>query len=292
MRYIYTLVLSFYLAALSTSCGHIEENAKSESPTKATVFEKLKNFDSIPRTEVMILGTYHFAQEDTDEISEENQKQLEGIIAALNEYKPTKVVIEIEPEHSETYQKAYQDYLNGSFDISHKANEVFQLGFQLAKKAGHDSIYLFDNHPPFIGSLADFSFQGFEDYAKLNDSGFYDRHLQTILDTYAFNDSLIKTLPLYDRIAALNSPQMQRYNTQRMHMYEIRAGIGKNWIGADWLGRWYQRNIRMMGHLLKMTGPDERIICIVGDNHKWILDQLIQNTPDLELVPSYSFLEK
>ena len=291
MRYICAVLLSFYLAVLSTSCNHIEVSTKTESPNKATIFEKLKNFDSIPKTKVMVLGTYHFAQEDTDELSEENQKQLELVIKALNNFVPTKIVIEKEPEQAHTYQKAYEDFLNGAFEISDRPNEIFQLGFQLAKKAGHDSIYLFDNHPPFIGSLKDFSFQGFEAYAKSNDSGFYDRHLQTILDTYTYNDSLLKSLPIFERITTLNSPQIQAYNIQRMHMYEVRVGIGKTWIGADWVGRWYQRNIRMMGHLLKMAGPDERIICIVGDNHKWVLEQLIRNTPDLELVTTQTYLK-
>lgn len=277
---------------MALSCDRAETIPERQLEQNLSVIEKLKAFDSIAKTKVMIVGTYHFAQEDTDELSEENQKQLELVINALNNFGPTKIVIEKEPEQAHTYQKAYEDFINGAFEISDRPNEIFQLGFQLAKKAGHDSIYLFDNQPPFIGSLKDFSFQGFEEYAKANDSGFYDRHLQTILDTYQYNDSLLRTLPLFERIVALNSPQMQAYNIQRMHMYEVRVGIGKTWIGADWLGRWYQRNIRMMGHLLKMAGPDERIICIVGDNHKWVLEQLIRNTPDLEMVPSHSFLKK
>lgn len=55
-----------------------------------------------------------------------------------------------------------------------------------------------------------------------------------------------------------------------MHMYEIRVGI-QNWLGPDWLSRWYQRNIRMASNILKLAENKDRILIIVGDNHKWIL---------------------
>ena len=44
------------------------------------------------------------------------------------------------------------------------------------------------------------------------------------------------------------------------------------WVGPDWLGRWYRRNVRMLANLVKMNQPEERILILVGDNHKWTLD--------------------
>ena len=76
-----------------------------------------------------------------------------------------------------------------------------------------------------------------------------------------------------------------------MHMYEIRVGIQENWIGPDWLSRWYQRNIRMASNILKLSKSEDRILVIVGDNHKWTLDMLLENTPDFEVVSSWDYLK-
>jgi hypothetical protein len=75
-----------------------------------------------------------------------------------------------------------------------------------------------------------------------------------------------------------------------MHMYELRAGIGDNWMGPDWLARVYQRNLRMMAHLLKISEPGDRLLVVVGDNHKWTLEDLMSKTPDLEVVSSFNYL--
>lgn len=283
-------LFSFIVLVFTTSCQYSRTQSE-KIPKKEIIVDDLKGYDSIPKIKVMILGTYHFAQEKTDELSPNNKAEIDTILDRLAKFKPTKVLIEKETEQSKVFLKAYHDYLSEDFDISNRPNEIFQLGFRLAEKLKHDSIFLFDNQPPFIGSLKDFSFKNFDNYAKTNDKGFYDKHIKEIMRHWSYNDSLLKTLPLLKRITIINSPKMQTINANRMHMYEIRVGIGDSYIGADWLGRWYQRNIRMTANLLKMANSGDRLICIVGDNHKWILEQLIINTPDFSLISSYDYLK-
>ncbi|SHI42865.1 hypothetical protein SAMN04488508_101592 [Aquimarina spongiae] len=76
-----------------------------------------------------------------------------------------------------------------------------------------------------------------------------------------------------------------------MHAIEIRVGVDHNWIGADWLGRWYQRNIRMMMHVLRQSDPGDKVILFVGSNHKWVLEQLMKNTPELQIVDPLLFIK-
>ena len=70
-------------------------------------------------------------------------------------------------------------------------------------------------------------------------------------------------------------------------MFEIRVGIQNNWVGPDWLGRWYRRNIRMAGNVLKMTEAGDRILIIVGSNHKWVLDMLFNHIPEFQVSSSW-----
>jgi uncharacterized protein DUF5694 len=250
---------------------------------------KLKNYDGLAQTKVMVVATSHF---DKSILAEQNQDSIQDLLNKLIQFQPTKVVLEWEPSRTEKINKAYQAYLKSQFDIADKPNEVYQLGFKLAKQAGHQQLYLFDNQTEYIGSLKNFSFKTFTDYAKSHDAGFFDRFEKQLITNFEYNQQLISNLTVAEQISVMNSPQYQRINQQRMHMYELRVGIQKNWLGPDWLGRWYQRNIRMLGNLLKLAQPNERLLIFVGDNHKWVLDSLIDKTPDLELVSSWQQLKQ
>ncbi len=244
------------------------------------------------KAKVMVLGTYHFRQEDHyDELSPENQAHIQQILTALAEFGPTKIVVEWEPARSAKTNEVYQSFLQDEFRIDTLPNEVFQLGFRMAQKMGHDSIYLFDDKTPYIGSLDGFTFEKLSEYASQNDQGFYNRHESAIRDRYLHNEQLIKSQNLYDNLLLRNSPEAVEVDAERMHMYEMRVGIQKNWLGPDWLARYYQRNIRMMANVLKLTDMNkDRILIIVGANHKWVLDGLFTYTPDFELVSSYDCL--
>ena len=278
-----------YLATvllLLLACSPEEEIAEEELPSSS--IPNFKNYDDLQEAQVMILGTLHF---DETALEASAQAGIDSLLIKLARYAPTKIVLEWEPSRQAETNRQYQAFLRDSFDISQRYNEVYQLGFQLGKRLQHDSLFLFDDQTPFIGSLEDFSFDGFTTYADANDAGFYDKHLDSLIQFFTHNQEILRTKSLHEHICWLNAPEMQHINAQRMHMFEVRAGIQDSWIGPDWLGRWYQRNVRMMSNVLTFSAPGDRILIIVGDNHKWILDTLFGFTPDFEVVSSWEILQ-
>ncbi len=256
--------------------------------TKEPQADLLKNFDSLAHSTVMILGTFHF---DSTMLAQNHQSQLSRVVSALAAFHPTKVVLEWEPSRLTETNRQYRLFLRDSFDISDKPNEIYQIGFKVAKALEHDSVYLFDDQTEYIGSLDNFSFRSFNTYARQNDDGFYNKYENELIETWEHNQSLLDSHSLYDRLMLMNSPQAAKINAQRMHLYEVRVGIQKNWMGPDWLGRWYRRNVRMMSNVLKLAEEGDRILIIVGDNHKWTLDMLFEHTPDFELESSWHLLQ-
>lgn len=244
-------------------------------------------FDTINRSKVLVLGIHHFSK---DVLSPKNQPDLENLAVLLSKFAPTKIVLELEPSRMAKLNSEYQKYLLEPSFIEDRHNEVYQLGFRLARRMNHDSIYAFDDQTEFIGSLEGFTFDSFGTYAQENDTGFYDRYIPEITKKFQANQEIFKAQNLIDQILLRNSPKAQNFNAQRMHSLEIRVGIQKSWIGPDWLGRFYRRNVRMAANVLKFNVPKDRILIIVGDNHKWILDEIFKDTPDFELVPSWDFL--
>lgn len=292
-RYLHERILLMKILALAMSLllsfATSVSFAKTASSDLETSLAQLKNYDGLSHAKVMVVGTFHF---DKTMLSSENQAGITRLNKLLSQYKPTKIILEWEPSRQESMNSDYRKYLANQFDISQKPNEVYQLGFQLAKQLKHQQLYLFDNQTEYLGSLENFSFESFTDYAKSNDDGFYNQFEKQLIDNFEFNQKLIAKLPVEKRIAVLNAPQKQKINEQRMHMYEVRVGIQKNWIGPDWLARWYQRNIRMAGNVLKLAEDNDRLLIIVGDNHKWVLDSLFEKTPDLEMVSSWKYFNQ
>lgn len=274
----------FFLLFIGLSCQRPSEpDENRKSPLKSLEFDDVR--------EVVILGTYHFDQETHyDELDEGNQQQLERLSANLQAFGATKVFIEKDPVQDSLYNAWYRDYLDSEETIADHRNELFQLGFRMAKRMQHDSIYLFDNRPPFIGSLEGFTFEAFGNYVDSVDTAFTKKHYEQLGEVFPYNDSLRKTFDLYTNIQSLNGPEAADYDIKRMHAVEMRAGVNDSWIGADWLGRWYQRNIRMMMHVMKQSTSEDRILLIVGSNHKWVLEQLMQNTPEFRVVDVNEFL--
>ena len=276
-----------------TSC--ITKETKVSITQLEKIEKQLKSHDSLAQSSIMIVGTFHF---NKTVLEEKHQKEIPKLIEAISKYNPTKIVLEWEPSLALKANEKYHSYVSNTFDISNLENEVYQLGFPLGKTMKHERLYFFDDQTEFSGSLSEFysesegfSFQSFNAYALQNDDGFYNQFEQQLTVVYNENLDVLSNQTLYNNIALRNSPTAQKTNRQRMHMYEIKIGIQKNWIGPDWLGRWYRRNIRMASNILKINEKGDRILVIVGDNHKWTLDMLFENIPDFELVSSWDYLK-
>lgn len=280
-----TALLLVYLA-LSNGCTN-SSNQNIDNNASSFVTEQLKNYHHLQKIKVMVVASDHFGKEV---LKEQHQKDLDRLINDLAMFKPTKVVVEWVPESTQRANQNYSQFKLGNFDISQRPNEVYQIGFKLANLLNHDSIYLFDDQTEFIGSLENFSWDQFDSLATTHDQGFFDQHIEDMTLNYNFNDSLLKTLNVYDQFKLRNTVEWSELNANRMHAYEIRVGIQKSWIGPDWLGRWYRRNVRMTSNVLSFSHPNDRIIILVGDNHKWILDQLFEFTPDFQLINPIDYL--
>lgn len=255
---------------------------------------QLKSYDKLGKVDVCVLGTYHF---DDSVLSDDAQLGISRLLTKIAKYRPTKILLEWEPDRFSSTNDQYRQYFEGSLDISDRYNEVYQLGFRLAKTMEHDSVYLFDDRTEFIGSLEafstdsdPFSFDLFTKYGKEEDGEYFRAHEQMIIDNYEHNLKVISQLSLDKHITMLNSDKLQRINAQRMHIYEFRVGIQKNGAGPDWLGRWYRRNVRMMANALKLANEGDRLLIIVGDNHKWVLDMLFDFNPEFNLHSSWEYL--
>ena len=109
---------------------------------------------TLPAARVMLLGTFHFDNPGLDAVKytpiDVMQPEQQAYVVALSErlarFAPTKVLLEYTDDVDEKINQRYRDYLAGKFEL--RKNEVYQVGFRVAKIMGHKRVYGFDAAAP------------------------------------------------------------------------------------------------------------------------------------------------
>lgn len=250
---------------------------------KMTTFTKPEN-----APQVAILGVYHFANpgfdfaknEVADVLSEPKQKEILQIVELLSKFKPTKIAIELKAEESEKINKEYADYLAGKFKLTE--NEVYQLGFRLAKNHNHKQLYLID----YPGGM---NINSVIAYAQKNDSEYAKRFQADIGKFTNLMNQMQKTKSILEILRVMNKQDTLNI-AQSLYTDMATVGASDNYIGADVVSDWYKRNLKIYANLNKIAEPNDRILFIIGQGHKPILQQLVKESARMKLVEVLDFL--
>lgn len=243
-----------------------------------------------PNAEVLLLGTFHFKdagldgykpQHAIDVFAPECQREIESIVAALVAFKPTKVAVEAKPEREDDLQSNYTSFRKGEWTLP--ANEIYQLGFRVAKAAGHDRVYPVDAPGRWFDGQVDFN-----EFAKKNNQSELLRNPYS-LSNYRLSlrlDKLKVEQSLREHLLLLNDPQML---TNRHSIYFPRTlGLrdGEEYPAADgFVSQWYNRNLRIFGNMQRITESEqERILVIIGAGHVPLLRHFVSSAPNMTLI--------
>ncbi|WP_299114371.1 DUF5694 domain-containing protein [uncultured Winogradskyella sp.] len=253
---------------------------------------------------VYLLGTFHFAQTDStynvlDSIHQKSIEKLSNIIASG---KPNKVFLERQPEFEfqNKMNSLYSKYRQMDRPLKVK-NEIFQVGFRVARQLNHDSVYLCD-HPGRYGYLNNIAYE----YAENNNQkdiiegkriGTVERQ-EDIID----EDSLMQSVSLLDYIRWINSDKVKNAS---------HASYISNWplmgstdyynyeddntlLGAEVITDWYRRNILIYTKMINQVDyeNDDAIFLIMGADHIPIIENLFNANPYFEVVPTSEWLAK
>jgi hypothetical protein len=237
--------------------------------------------DESTRTPVLIVGAYHFVSkanlvnmEIDDPLSPARQAQIQQLVNRLRAFHPTKVVLE-QTSGTSNVEQHYEAYLHDHWTL--EASENYQIGFRLARQLGLPRIYL-------IQVDADLDFDSVVAYAKAHDQSYLldsSRDLNERLNREAMR--IQKHGTVLDVYRFYNSEAAIRLNDSS-YSYLCRIGDDADFIGADLVAEWHQRNLRMFAKLSRLTGPGERILVLYGQGHAYLLRDFVRQSPDLLLV--------
>lgn len=250
-----------------------------------------------PKPRVLLLGTFHFQDAGLDEyepqwevdvLSDERQAEIEELLGLLEAWRPTKVAVEVKPEGQVQIDSLYRAYRAGEFELP--ANEIFQLGFRLAARLGHERVHAVDargrSYSPEMTreeyQARAQSIMSRSDPAAVAAEQEWNERYERL---YRFNDSLKTTHSLREHLLYLNRPEhlLRRHGHYLIGSFKL--GHGDDYLGPDGQTSWYNRNLRIFHHVQRITeDEDERILVIIGAGHVPILRHAVRTSPQYELV--------
>ncbi|MBI1765159.1 MAG: hypothetical protein HYR56_27420 [Acidobacteria bacterium] len=242
------------------------------------------------KAQVMVLGTYHFANPNLDAVKanfpdhlgEKKQQEIAEVLEALARFKPTKILLETPPENTQ-FQAHYQAYLKDEFKLN--ANESQQLGFRLARRFGHKQVYLVDHQ---IGM----DFDALMKAAQETGNKAFLELFQKTLAQVQVKQKEWEQMTVRAALAEMNEPALQE-QTRDFYLQLARVRSKDQFVGADVLTAWYQRNFRIFTNISQtIDSPQDRVLVIFGQGHAYYLREAIKSCPDLQLVEPNEYLKK
>jgi hypothetical protein len=227
---------------------------------------------------VLLLASYHMANPGADRFNMEaddvlaprRQEEIRALVDGLAAFAPTKVAVEASYSDS-TVMDRYRAHLEGSYELGR--NETEQIGFRLARRLGHDAIYPID-----FRSGMDFGM--LEPLAERNPA-----HAARLAQLETFGNAAVAQLgqwlaegtiqEMYHRI---NRPDVLRAANWPYVDYLLSFVEGEDFAGAQLVGGWYERNLRIFSNLTRTAEPGDRMLVMFGQGHVPILKHLLESS--------------
>ncbi len=240
-----------------------------------------------PRASILLLGTFHFQDRGLDQykprstfdvFSPHRQKEIEEVVNLLEAYRPTKVAVERTPAQQADIDAEYKSCLAGKFDLP--GDEVYQVGFRLAKRLGHERVYAANAWDRHYEPQVDIDAYAREHGQERLLSDWWPRFERLLEQSERTN----RGLSLRQILLRMNDPA----RVMRLHgvylVDRFKVGAGAEYPGVDLVTGWYNRNLRIFANLERMTeSANDRLLVIIGAGHLPILRHCAEASPEYEL---------
>lgn len=267
--------------------------ARAQSPSDASPKEHSCGERA---AKILLLGTYHMDNPGQDAINiraddvlgEKRQREIEELVERLARFRPTKVAVEA-PYRSTGWPDRYQKFLSGEHKLGR--NEIEQVGFRLAKRLGHTTLYPID-FPMWMNGLLPSEIEQPKAKPTPTPEARAAAPKRDLPPHLARTEELMRTATVAEILRHLNSEAYTRAD-HAGYMEMLLPDEGVAIYGrTDLVTNWYKRNLRMFANLNRVTQfPDDRVLLIVGSGHLKILSDLALDSPQFCLVEAETYLK-
>lgn len=273
------------------------------------------------KVQTMLLGTYHFNNPGQDEyntkvddyFTDKRQKEILEVVDRIADFKPNKVFIEAMPGYQQLMNDRYEAFVKGELDLKDLKNgrsETYQIGFRVAKKCGLSKLDCVDAPGAWLGNnvkqvaarmmpkfMTAIQMEKGKIFAQENKKIVAQTVCQNLIN-HNTTESIMRNHSYYNQVAILvndsSKPAKLEYDKKKVDGNELTMiGVEQNNIGAELVGKWYTRNIKIFANIIRKVEPeDERILVLFGQGHIRPIRHFFEDHPIFELVETNDYLKK
>lgn len=255
--------------------------------------------------EVLLIGLFHFnnpgadlAKTDKfDVMTPQSQKELEIISDKIKQFNPDKIFTEWNFDDQEELDSLYDLYLNNEYfefaekkypeNAFYKENEIFQLGFRIAKKNNLKRVYGIDVEEEFPFDSVMIAID------KANQKELKQQIFDRIKSFETMDNEYRKNHSLTELIINENSKEQRDLNLGSYISLFNPGGNADDFSGADLVTLWYKRNLRMYSLMQKLTEKsDDKIVVILGAGHAALFKHFIDLDENYKVIELKDVLAK
>ena len=278
-------ILIIGLTLFVWSCS--DQNQK-EAEISAIKQETNGNIDKI---RVLNFGTFHMGfttdlnQTEFDQNDKENKMAVQSVASKLAAFKPTVVIVEIEPQYNHQLQAEYASYKKNPDKFIKNPSEVELLAFELGRLSGTTRIYGIDHQMGYNYLIA-------KEIENEIDSSFVPSFYTDPESYYPKADVNEDSLNLMDKLKLTNDNEYLNFLMTMNADIMTHVGTDGNFEGADEAAKYYQRNLRMYSNLNRIKlNKEDRVFILLGASHTAFFRDFINRSPKYEMVNTFDFLK-
>jgi hypothetical protein len=224
---------------------------------------------------LMVVGVAHFDNPARDVVNTKvdnvltptRQKEIIAVVDQLAKFHPNYVAVEWQATQQAKLDARYAAYRAGTYELT--GDERDQLGLRLAAKLQLPRVDAVDwlDEPP--GKDEDYDF---ESYATAPEA---KARLTALRDPKkgAQESAVLGRTTMGGFLAYLNRPEILNEKNREYYDYAL-LGDDEKAPGANWVGAWHTRNLRIFAKLVRIADkPNDRILVIYGAGHAYLLNQ-------------------
>ncbi len=246
------------------------------------------------RPTLMVLGSVHLGNpardmhdaKVDDVLAPERQRQIERVVDAIAQWKPTRIAVEWGHKNQAKLDKRYDDYLAGRYALT--ADETDQLALRLAKKLGLKHVDAVDWNEDAPGPDTDYDWEA---GAKL---GHEEARFAALRDPKIDREqtALVRDHTVAGFLRIENAPKSLA-NSNRVY-YDL-ALLGNSEVnpGANWVGYWHARNLKILDNLIRLDArPSDRVLLVIGAGHAYLLNEYAADSHAFRVVRPDAWLAR
>ncbi|GGE89874.1 hypothetical protein SAMN05443634_10446 [Chishuiella changwenlii] len=240
---------------------------------------------------VLNVGTFHMGytsdanKVNFDENNKENVRQVHEIAKKIAAFKPTIILVEMEPYRNKKLAASYQSYLDNPKMKFDNPDEIELLAYEVGRLSGTKQIYGIDYQQGYYYAIH-YALKDQQDVTT------YKKYEELMTKNEKLNQIDEDNMNVKDLLWLNNQPEYLDYLINVNADLMTTVSVNGYSLGTEQASKFYNRNLMMFANMnnIPITKGD-RIFILMGATHTAFFKDFLRRSPKFKEVNTLDYLK-